>query len=594
MAAESSSESRIVTEAAPPWRVLQVNSEWCSVSGYTEAQWLGNTCRILQGPETCQRTVQVLNDALRAQRPITVRMINYRADRTPFVNDLTIVPMPERAAPGTATHFVGIMRDHSLLEAVPRALVAPPCAITPTSHPLSALSAQLLHPPSGAAAALQPTAQLEAQMALQQKTLQLLQARMKAQSAQGQPAQARPLLLPPFSGLPAAPAAGPPAVLPETSGAQGVAAGGAGKGEAAEAASLLWAAASAAPTAAAVAQDLVQVAAAQLAAVAAAVATSIAAAPQTDPAAVAAAAPPLPARDEGDGANGSGGARVPPFLTKLYTIVQQPQPEDNVGWCDDGTSFRVSDPAKFAARVLPRYFKHNKLGSFQQQLLTYGFQRLPNGSCLDISSVWMHPCFRRSQIHLLDSIQRAPTKSTARSTGSSNSSTSSSGSSGSSGSSSSGQTVVLEEEEGAPRDMHHVQAQLGSLQSSLHQLSSDLRTARSVEMQVLEALAERVCKRKRPASASSSSLQGPPPMKASSASSAAGSSRDDDTVASSAAADHDDGSASASDGCGSGSGDFGSSGDGGDSGDGTLEAVTVSEAMPSAIGRGEAATVQGM
>ena len=568
MAAESSSESRIVTEAAPPWRVLQVNSEWCSVSGYTEAQWLGNTCRILQGPETCQRTVQVLNDALRAQRPITVRMINYRADRTPFVNDLTIVPMPEKAAPGTATHFVGIMRDHSLLEAVPRALVAPPCANTPTSHPLSALSAQLLHPPSGAAA-LQPTAQLEAQMALQQKTLQLLQARMKAQSAQGQPAQARPLLQPPFAGLPAAPAAGPVAVLPETSGAQGVAAGGAGKGEAAEVASLLWAAASAAPTAAAAAQDLVQVAAAQLAAVAAAVTTSIAAAPQTDPAAVAAAAPPLPARDEGDGANGSGGARVPPFLTKLYTIVQQPQPDDNVGWCDDGTSFRVSDPAKFAARVLPRYFKHNKLGSFQQQLLTYGFQRLPNSSCLDISSVWMHPCFRRSQHHLLDSIQRAPAKSTARSAGSSNSSTSSSGSSGSSGSSSSGQTVVLEEEEEAPRDLHHVQEQLGSIQSSLHQLSSDMRTARSVEMQVLEALAERVSKRKRPASSSSSSLQGagPPPMKASAASSAAGSSRDDDTVASSAAADNDDASASASDG--SGSGDFGRSGDGGDSGEGT-------------------------
>jgi hypothetical protein len=592
--AENSSESRIVTEAAPPWRVLQVNSEWCSVSGYTEAQWLGNTCRILQGPETCQRTVQVLNDALRAQRPITVRMINYRADQTPFVNDLTIVPMPEKAAPGTATHFVGIMRDHSLLEAVPRALVAPPCANMPASHPLSAQSAQLLHPPSGAAA-LQPTAQLEAQMALQQKTLQLLQARMKAQPAQGQPAQARPLLQPPFSGLPAAPAAGPAAVAPETSGAQGVAAGGAGKGEAAGAASFLWAAASAAPTAAAAAQDLVQVAAAQLAAVAA-LTTSIAAAPQTDPAAVAAAAPPLPARDEGDGANGSGGTRVPPFLTKLYKIVQQPQPDDNVGWCDDGLSFRVSDPAKFAARVLPRYFKHNKLGSFQQQLLTYGFQRLPNGSCLDISSVWMHPCFRRSQHHLLDSIQRAPAKSTAKPAGSSNSSTSSSGSS------SSGQTVVLEEEEEeAPPALHHVQAQLGSIQSSLHQLSSDMRTARSVEMQVLEALAERVCKRKRPSSSSSSSLQGPGPlpMKASAASSAAGSSRDDDTVAFSATTDNGYGSASArSDGSGSGdygrSGDGGDGGDGGDSGDGTLEAGTDSEAMPSAVGKGEAATVQGM
>ena len=83
--------------------------------------------------------------------------------------------------------------------------------------------------------------------------------------------------------------------------------------------------------------------------------------------------------------------------------------------CDDGASFRVSDPVKFAARVLPRHFKHNKLGSFQQQLLTYGFQRLPNQSCLDISSVWMHQYFRRNQHHLLDHIQRQPAKSSARS-----------------------------------------------------------------------------------------------------------------------------------------------------------------------------------
>ena len=64
---------------------------------------------------------------------------------------------------------------------------------------------------------------------------------------------------------------------------------------------------------------------------------------------------------------------------------RQPQPDDHVGWCEDGASFRVADPAKFAARVLPRYFKHNKLGSFQQQLLTYGFHRMPNESVLDTS-----------------------------------------------------------------------------------------------------------------------------------------------------------------------------------------------------------------
>ena len=43
-----------------------------------------------------------------AKRPITVRLLNFRADRTLFVNDLTIVPL---GSDGVVTHFVGIMRE---------------------------------------------------------------------------------------------------------------------------------------------------------------------------------------------------------------------------------------------------------------------------------------------------------------------------------------------------------------------------------------------------------------------------------------------------------------------------------------------------
>ena len=86
---------------------------------------------------------------------------------------------------------------------------------------------------------------------------------------------------------------------------------------------------------------------------------------------------------------------MPPFLTKLYTIMEEGGPADFAGWCSDGRAFRISDPQNFADKCLPRFFKHNKLGSFQQQLLTYGFHRVPNDSVLDISAVWMHPNFRR-------------------------------------------------------------------------------------------------------------------------------------------------------------------------------------------------------
>lgn len=56
---------------------------------------------------------QVLRDALHCARPITVRLLNYRADGTPFVNDLTILPIIDPAMQVT-THFLGVVRDRPL------------------------------------------------------------------------------------------------------------------------------------------------------------------------------------------------------------------------------------------------------------------------------------------------------------------------------------------------------------------------------------------------------------------------------------------------------------------------------------------------
>ena len=62
-----------------------------------------------------------------AKRPITVRLLNFRADRTLFVNDLTIVPL---GSDGVVTHFVGIMRERDLSTLTPApAPKAPPAAL---------------------------------------------------------------------------------------------------------------------------------------------------------------------------------------------------------------------------------------------------------------------------------------------------------------------------------------------------------------------------------------------------------------------------------------------------------------------------------
>ena len=54
------------------------------------------------------------------------------------------------------------------------------------------------------------------------------------------------------------------------------------------------------------------------------------------------------------------------FLDKLRGILDAK--EDFVAWNAAGTTFIVSDHKQFSANVLPRYFRHDRMASFQRQL----------------------------------------------------------------------------------------------------------------------------------------------------------------------------------------------------------------------------------
>ncbi|XP_071355889.1 heat shock factor protein 1 isoform X2 [Trachinotus anak] len=116
----------------------------------------------------------------------------------------------------------------------------------------------------------------------------------------------------------------------------------------------------------------------------------------------------------GGGAVLSGG-NVPAFLTKLWTLVEDPDTDPLICWSPSGTSFHVFDQGRFSKEVLPKFFKHNNMASFIRQLNMYGFRKvvhIEQGGLLKPErddTEFQHPFFIRGQEHLLENIKRKVT-----------------------------------------------------------------------------------------------------------------------------------------------------------------------------------------
>lgn len=95
----------------PDCPLVWVNPSFERVTGYSAADVLGRNCRLLQGPATDRATVAIVAEALRAQRPITATVLNYRKDGSSFWNQLSISPVFD--GDGELVSLVGVQIDVS-------------------------------------------------------------------------------------------------------------------------------------------------------------------------------------------------------------------------------------------------------------------------------------------------------------------------------------------------------------------------------------------------------------------------------------------------------------------------------------------------
>ncbi len=93
----------------PDEMLVYANEGFAELTGYGLGETVGRNCRFLQGPDTDEETVAEIRAALDAERPVSVDLLNYRADGEPFWNQLDIAPVTDEE--GTVTHYLGFQKE---------------------------------------------------------------------------------------------------------------------------------------------------------------------------------------------------------------------------------------------------------------------------------------------------------------------------------------------------------------------------------------------------------------------------------------------------------------------------------------------------
>ena len=99
--------SYCITDPNQPDNPIVFSSDgFCVFVGYERDEIEGKNCRFLQGKDTAKKDVDRIRTAIKERHEVSVNLLNYRKDGTPFNNEFFLSPLYDSS--GNLVYFIGV------------------------------------------------------------------------------------------------------------------------------------------------------------------------------------------------------------------------------------------------------------------------------------------------------------------------------------------------------------------------------------------------------------------------------------------------------------------------------------------------------